>query len=74
MREEVVHIEQDVVELRAHTAVAKKWVNGIVPPEQSVAVGQCLGRLVVRSHTVKNWIFQLINMSQAAFSFIGRTS
>ena len=51
--EEVVHIEQDVVKLRAHTAVAKKGVNGIVPPEQGVAVGQCLRRLVVRSHTVK---------------------
>ena len=54
MREEVVHIEQDVVKLRAYTAVAKKWVDGIVPPEQSVAVGQCLRRLVVRGYTVKN--------------------
>ncbi len=52
MGEEVVHIEQNVVKLRAHTAVAKERVDRIVPAQQGVAVRQGLRRLVVRSHTV----------------------
>ncbi len=54
MREEVVHVEEDVEELCAHAAVPEQRVDGVVPAQQSVAVGQRLGRLVVRSHTDKN--------------------
>jgi len=58
MGEEVVHIEQNVVELRAHAAVAKERVDRIVPAQQGVAVRQGLRRLVVRGHTVDNRLFR----------------
>lgn len=47
-----MHVEQDVEELGAHAAVAEQRVDGVVPLQQSITVGQRLLRLVMGTNAV----------------------